>query len=146
MSFFHQCSKMQIKIKKFNIQTCFFQFLWFFRLKCWFQGQIIPTIHLILTNAYTQMCFDTNINGKRDVKFLIGIIGHCTHERNLLYNKYVWGPYTKTILYLGSQNWRVLKSYQSPFLMMSTSLEIPNYYILFWWKNVFYPGVNLLLL
>ena len=35
VSFFHQCSKMQIiPIKKFNIQTCFFQFLWFFRLKC----------------------------------------------------------------------------------------------------------------
>ena len=33
ISFFHQCSKMQIiPIKKFNIQTCFFQFLWFFRL------------------------------------------------------------------------------------------------------------------
>ena len=33
--FFHQCSKMQIiPIKKLNIQTCFFQFLWFFRLKC----------------------------------------------------------------------------------------------------------------
>ena len=31
------------------------------------------------------MCFDRNINGNRDVKFLIGIIGHCTDERNLLY-------------------------------------------------------------
>ena len=31
VSFFHQCSKMQIiPIKKFKIQTCFFQFLWFF--------------------------------------------------------------------------------------------------------------------
>ena len=30
------------------------------------------------------MCFDRNINGKRDVKFLIGIIAHCTDERNLL--------------------------------------------------------------
>ena len=27
------------------------------------------------------------INGNRDVKFLIGIIGHCTDERNLLYPK-----------------------------------------------------------
>ena len=28
VSFFHQCSKMEIfPIKKFNIQTCFFQFL-----------------------------------------------------------------------------------------------------------------------
>jgi hypothetical protein len=33
------------------------------------------------------MCFDRNINGNRDVKFLIGIIGHCTDERNLLYSK-----------------------------------------------------------
>ena len=31
------------------------------------------------------MCFDRNINGYRDVKFLIGIIGHCTDEKNLLY-------------------------------------------------------------
>jgi hypothetical protein len=30
------------------------------------------------------MCFDRNINGNRDVNFLIGIIGHCTDERNLL--------------------------------------------------------------
>jgi hypothetical protein len=30
------------------------------------------------------MCFDRNINGNRDVEFLIGIIGHCTDERNLL--------------------------------------------------------------
>ena len=67
VSFFHQCSKMQlIPLKKFIIQTCFFQFLWFFRLKCWFQGLIIPRIHLILPNAYTQMCFDRNINGNWD--------------------------------------------------------------------------------
>ena len=33
--FFHQCSKMQIiPIKKFNIQTSFFPFLWFFKLNC----------------------------------------------------------------------------------------------------------------
>ena len=52
VSFFHQCSKMQIiPIKKFNIQSYFFQFLWLFRWKCWFQGQIIPRIHLILPNA-----------------------------------------------------------------------------------------------
>ena len=71
VTFFHQCSKMQIiPIKKLNIHTCFFQFLWFFRLKCWFQGQIIPRIHLILINAYTQMCFERNINGNRDVNFL----------------------------------------------------------------------------
>ena len=42
-------------------------------------------IHLSLPNAYTLMCFDRNINGNRDVKFWIGIIGHCTDERNLLY-------------------------------------------------------------
>ena len=42
-------------------------------------------IHLSLPNAYTLMCFDRNINGNSDVKFLIGIIGHRTDERNLLY-------------------------------------------------------------
>ena len=31
------------------------------------------------------MCFDRNINGNRDVKFLIAIIGHCTDQRKLLY-------------------------------------------------------------
>ena len=42
VSFFHHCSKMQIiPLQKLIIQTCFFQFLWFFRLKCWFKGQII---------------------------------------------------------------------------------------------------------
>ena len=30
------------------------------------------------------MCFDKNINGNRDVRFLIGIIGQCTGERNFL--------------------------------------------------------------
>jgi hypothetical protein len=30
------------------------------------------------------MCFDRKINGNRDVKFLIGIIGHCTDGRKLL--------------------------------------------------------------
>ena len=28
-----------------------------------------------------------NINGNKDVKFLIGIIGHCTDERKLLYQR-----------------------------------------------------------
>ena len=41
-------------------------------------------IHLSLPNAYTLMCFDRNINEYRNVKFLNGIIGHCTDERNLL--------------------------------------------------------------
>ena len=51
VSFFLQCRKMQlIPLKKFNIETCFFQFLWFFRLKCWFKGQIISRIHLSLPN------------------------------------------------------------------------------------------------
>ena len=85
VSFFGQCSKMQlIPIKKFIIKTCFIQFLWFFILKCWFKGQIISRIHLSLPNAYKLMCFDRNINGNMDVKFLIGIIGHCTGQRNLL--------------------------------------------------------------
>ena len=67
---FPQCSKMQIiELKNFNIKTCFIQFLWFFRLKCWFKGQIISRIHLSLPNAYKLMCFDRNINGNRDVKF-----------------------------------------------------------------------------
>ena len=35
-------------------------------------------IHLSLPNAFKLLCFDKNINGKRYVKFLIGIIGHCT--------------------------------------------------------------------
>ena len=33
---------------------------------------------LSLPNACKLMCFDRNINGKRDFKFLIGIIVHCT--------------------------------------------------------------------
>ena len=35
-----------------------------------YTSQIIPRIHLILSNAYTQMCFGRNINGNRDVEFL----------------------------------------------------------------------------
>ena len=31
---------------------------------------MISRIHLILPNAYKLMCFDRNINGNRDVKFL----------------------------------------------------------------------------
>jgi hypothetical protein len=58
-----------LPLKNFNIKTCFIQFLWFFRLKCWFIGQIISRIHLSLPNAYKLMCFDRNINGNRDVKF-----------------------------------------------------------------------------
>ena len=59
-----------ITFQNFHIQTCFSQFLWFFSLKCWFKGQMISRIHLILPNAYKLMCFDRNINGNRDVKFL----------------------------------------------------------------------------
>ena len=70
VSFFGQCIKKQlITLQNFNIQTCFSQFLWFFSFKCWFKGQIIFRIHLILPNAYKLMCFDRNINGNRDVKF-----------------------------------------------------------------------------
>ena len=109
VSFFHQFSKMQIiPIKEFNIQTCFFQFLWFFRLKCWFQGQIIPRIHLILPNAYTQMCFDRNINGNRDVKFLIGIIGHWWKKLTLALptcdKGVAWGTW-RTISFLFQDIW-----------------------------------------
>ena len=35
---------------------------------------MIPRFHLILPNAYAQMCFDRNINEKRYVKFLIGLL------------------------------------------------------------------------
>jgi len=71
VSFFVQCTKMQlITLQNFNIQTCFSQFLSFFSLKCWFKGQIISRIHIGLPNAYKLMCFDRNINGNRDVKFL----------------------------------------------------------------------------
>ena len=59
-----------ITLQNFHIQTWFSQFLWFFSLKCYFKGQMIPRIHLILPNAYKLMCFDRNINGNRDVKFL----------------------------------------------------------------------------
>ena len=65
-SFFIQCTKIQlITLQNFNIQTCFSQFLWFFS----FKGQISRN-HLILLNAYKLMCFDRNIKGNRDVKFL----------------------------------------------------------------------------
>ena len=53
VSFFGTCSKMQIiPIKNLNIKKVVPQFLWFFRLKCWFKGQIISRIHLSLPNAY----------------------------------------------------------------------------------------------
>ena len=85
VSFFVQSIKKKlISHHNFDIQTCFSQFLWLFSLKCWFKGQIISRIHLSLPNAYKMMCFDRNINGNRDVKFLIGIIGHCTDPRKLL--------------------------------------------------------------
>ena len=71
VSFFVQCIKKQlITPHNFNIQTCLSHFLWFFSLKFCFKGQIISRICLILPNAYKLMCFDRNINGKRDVKFL----------------------------------------------------------------------------
>ena len=39
---------------------------------------------ILITVLLVYCGFDRNINGNRDVKFLIGIIGHCTDERNLL--------------------------------------------------------------
>ena len=75
VSFFVQSTKTQlIAFQNFNIQTCFSQFLWFFSLKFWFKGQIISRIHIILPNVYKLMFFGRNINGNRDVKFLIGIL------------------------------------------------------------------------
>ena len=54
VSFFVQCTNTQlIPLQKFNIQTYFSQFLWFFSLKCWFKGQIISRIHLSLQ---TDLC------------------------------------------------------------------------------------------
>ena len=45
VSFLGLCSKMQIiPIKNLNIKKVVPQFLWFFRLKCWFKGQIISRI------------------------------------------------------------------------------------------------------
>ena len=71
VSFFGQWSKMQlISLQNFIIKTCFIQFLWFFRLKCWLKGQIISRIHLSLPNEYKLICFERNINGNRDDKFL----------------------------------------------------------------------------
>ena len=40
--------------------------------------------NLLRPTAYKLTCFDRNINGNRDVKFLIAIIGHCTDQRKLL--------------------------------------------------------------
>ena len=48
---------------------------------------MISRIHLNLPNAYKLMCFDRNINGNMDVKLLIAIIGHCTDQRKLLYER-----------------------------------------------------------
>ena len=71
VSLFVQCIKKQlITLQNFHIQYCFSQFLWFCSLKCWFKGQIISRIHLILPNAYKLMCFDKTTNGNRDVKIL----------------------------------------------------------------------------
>ena len=41
---------------------------------------MISRIHLSLPNAYKLMCFDRNVNGNRDVKFLIGIICILLHR------------------------------------------------------------------
>ena len=68
--FFCQCSKMQlISFKKIIIKTCFIQFLWFFRLKCWLKGRIISRIHLSLPKEYKLMYFSRNNVGYRDDKF-----------------------------------------------------------------------------
>ena len=44
------------------------------------------------------MCFDRNINGNRDVNFLIGIIGHCTDQRKLLYYFYFFAAPPRIVL------------------------------------------------
>ena len=88
VSFFGLCSKMQIiPIKNLNIKKVVLQFLRFFRLKCWFKGQTISRIHLSLPNAYILMCFDRNINGNRDVKFLVWLFACATvHETHFTRN------------------------------------------------------------
>ena len=56
------------------------------------QEKLVSERHKLLTGDFRylcnvtgcSMCFDRNINGNRDVKFLNGIIGHCTEGRNLL--------------------------------------------------------------
>jgi hypothetical protein len=105
VSFFLQCSKMQIiPLKKFNIKTCFIQFLWFFRLQCWFKGQIISRIHLSLPNAYKLLCFDRNINGNRDVKFFEWDYWslHWRKNLNLIHQKF------QTIFNLKVHTWQLL--------------------------------------
>ena len=113
VSFFGQCSKMQIiPIKIFIIETCFIQFLWVFRLKCWFKGQIISRIHLSLPNAYKLMCFDRNINGNRDDKFFdwdywsLHLPKKLTLDKLLesTLSKYVW--YTNIFSNIWKSFWR----------------------------------------
>ena len=140
VSFFHQCSKMQIiPIKKLNIKTCFIQFLWFFRLKCWFKGQIISRTHLSLPNACKLMCFDRNINGNRDVKFLIGIIGNWTDQRNLLYEQeweFLLGFWFGKNLY--TLTWFLDSWCTQPFVILPKATNV-NHLLIIYWLMIHFP-------
>ena len=80
-----------IPIKILNIKTCFIQFLWCSRLKCWFKGQIISRTQLSLPNAYKVMCFDRNINGNKDVTILEVWLMSCVTVRETHFSfKMIW--------------------------------------------------------
>ena len=84
VSFFGQCSKKQlIPFQSFIIKTCFIQFCWFFRLKCWSDDN--QNSLLSLPNVYKLICFDKISMEIEMINFWSGIIGHCTDQRNLLY-------------------------------------------------------------
>ena len=127
VSFFGQCTKMQlITSQNFNIQTCFshfFVFL-FFSLECWFDGQIISRIHLILPNAYKLMWFGRNINGNRDVDFFLmwliawAIVGETPFSKSAFKGSNLRGNvfYDSSNLMVCSSCWRSLSSFVRQFV------------------------------
>ena len=93
VSFLGLCSKMQIiPIKNLNIKKVVPQFLWFFRLKCWFKGQIISRIHLSLPNYCGDFTrgFDTQNYPKLQAS--LGTQPENTHrfQRQTQPNPYPW--------------------------------------------------------
>ena len=99
---------------KFNVQTCFSQFLWFFSLKCDLKIRKYLEFTEGLPNACKLMCFVKNIYGNRNVKFLecdYLLVQWCTKltltplPSKCLRNKYMNGPYayhkkSQTCIYL----------------------------------------------
>ena len=92
------------------------------------------------------MCFDRFINGNKDVIFLIGIIGHCTNERNLLYRTLINRSHVSYIIlkdYLSS------REYRNGFCWF-ISVHLQNYFIrrklivILWdtlyYGFIFFPG------